>query len=63
MDLLRALVEQAGRAVVMGTRDPAAAACADRAVFLVGGRVVGMIDHPTTDEVAAELARQQPGQG
>jgi putative ABC transport system ATP-binding protein len=43
--------------------DPAAAACADRAVFLVGGRVVGKIDHPTADEVAAELTRQQPDQG
>ncbi|MFJ7181800.1 ATP-binding cassette domain-containing protein [Streptomyces massasporeus] len=63
MDVLRALVEQAGRTVVMGTCDPAAAACADRAVFLVGGRVVGKIDHPTADEVAAELTRQQPGQG
>ncbi|MFF7733709.1 ATP-binding cassette domain-containing protein [Streptomyces sp. NPDC007984] len=62
MDTLRALVEQAGRTVVMGTRDPAAAACADRTVFLVGGRVVGKIDHPTADEVAAELARRRPGQ-
>ncbi|MFD8674108.1 ATP-binding cassette domain-containing protein [Streptomyces seoulensis] len=63
MDLLRALVEQAGHTVVMGTCNPAAAACADRAVFLVGGRVVSMIDHPTVDEVAAELTRQQPDQG
>jgi putative ABC transport system ATP-binding protein len=57
MDVLRALVEQAGHTVVMVTRDPAVAACADRAVFLVGGRVVGKVDSPTADEVAAELAR------
>ncbi|MFJ1966983.1 ATP-binding cassette domain-containing protein [Streptomyces massasporeus] len=62
-EVLRTLVGQAGRTVVMGTRDPAAAACADRTVFLVGGRVVGKIDHPTADEVAAELARQPPCQG
>ncbi|MBQ0825286.1 ABC transporter ATP-binding protein [Streptomyces tagetis] len=60
MNLLRAMVEQGGRTVVMVTRDPAVAACADRVVFLVGGRVVGKIDWPTADEVAAELARQQP---
>ncbi|MFB7933332.1 ABC transporter ATP-binding protein [Streptomyces sp. NPDC056039] len=63
MEVLRALVEQAGRTVVMGTPDPAAAACADRTVFLVGGRVVGKIDCPTAAEVAAELARQQPSDG
>jgi putative ABC transport system ATP-binding protein len=63
MDVLRALVEQAGRTVVMVTHDPTAAACADRTVILIDGRVVGKIDRPTADEVAAELARQQPSVG
>ncbi|GAA2769271.1 ATP-binding cassette domain-containing protein [Streptomyces indiaensis] len=62
MDVLRALVERAGRTVVMGTSDPQAAARADRTVFLVAGRVAGKLDHPTADEVAAELARRQPTQ-
>ncbi|MFF8593571.1 ABC transporter ATP-binding protein [Streptomyces sp. NPDC015220] len=60
MAALRAMVEQAGRTVVVVTRDPEVAACADRVVLLVGGRVIGKIDWPTADEVAAELARQRP---
>lgn len=60
MGVLRTLVEKAGLTVVVATRDPMVAACADRAVFLVGGRVVGKIDCPTADEVAAELVRRQP---
>ena len=37
------------RMVDLATRDPAAAACADRAVFLVGGRVVGQPDPASPD--------------
>ncbi|MFD5241967.1 ATP-binding cassette domain-containing protein [Streptomyces tendae] len=58
--VLRALVETAGRTVAVATRDPAVAAYADRAILLVGGRVVGKLDWPTTDEVTAELMRRQP---
>ncbi|MDQ0987586.1 ATP-binding cassette domain-containing protein [Streptomyces sp. V2I9] len=58
--VLRTLVEKAGRTVVVAIRDPAVAARADRAIFLVGGRFVGKIDRPTAKEVAAELVRRQP---
>ncbi|MFE0849123.1 ATP-binding cassette domain-containing protein [Streptomyces rochei] len=60
MGVLRTLVEKAGRTVVVATRDPVVAACADRAILLADGRVVGKIDWPTADEVAAELVRRQP---
>lgn len=56
MDLLRRAVDKAGRTVVMVTHDPLAAAYADRVIFLVDGRITGKIDHPTADEVAAELS-------
>ncbi len=57
MELLRQVVDRAGRTVVMVTHDPVAAAYADRVIFLVDGQVIGKIDHPTVDEIAAELAR------
>ncbi|WOX15487.1 ABC transporter ATP-binding protein [Streptomyces sp. N50] len=57
MGLLRQVVDKAGRTVVMVTHDPAAAAYADRVIFLVDGWVIGKIDHPTVDEITAELSR------
>ncbi|MGW1198627.1 ABC transporter ATP-binding protein [Streptomyces sp. NPDC002536] len=57
MGLLREVVDRAGRTVVMVTHDPAAAAWADRVVFLVDGQVIGKIDDPTAEQVAAHLAR------
>ncbi|MET9696657.1 ABC transporter ATP-binding protein [Streptomyces sp. NPDC006529] len=56
MALLRDIVDRAGRTVAMVTHDPAAAACADRVIFLSDGRVVGRLDHPTADAVAAQLS-------
>ncbi|WP_330333363.1 ABC transporter ATP-binding protein [Streptomyces sp. NBC_00536] len=56
MALLRDTVDRAGRTVAMVTHDPAAAACADRVIFLSDGRVVGRLDHPTADAVAAQLS-------
>ncbi|MFD5363161.1 ABC transporter ATP-binding protein [Streptomyces tendae] len=56
MDLLRAVVDRAGRTVVTVTHDPAVAACADRVVFLSDGKVVGRLDHPTADAVARRLS-------
>ncbi|MFF8016610.1 ATP-binding cassette domain-containing protein [Streptomyces sp. NPDC007929] len=56
MELLRAVVDRAGRTVVMVTHDPAVAACADRVVFLSDGQVVGRLDHPTADAVASRLS-------
>ncbi|MFJ3925919.1 ABC transporter ATP-binding protein [Streptomyces sp. NPDC090022] len=56
MELLRDTVDRAGRTVVMVTHDPAAAACADRVVFLSDGRIVGRLDHPTAEAVAHQLS-------
>jgi len=47
LELLRRAVDEYGQAVVMVTHDAAAAAIADRVVFLADGRVVG--DEPSLD--------------
>jgi len=54
--LLREVVDQDGHTVVMVTHDPVAAAYADRVVLLADGRVAGMLDAPSADEVAQRLA-------
>ena len=62
LTLLRGLVDRPGpsggpgQTIVMVTHDPIAAAYADRAVFLADGRIVGEVQHPTADVVAARLA-------
>ncbi|UQA94009.1 ABC transporter ATP-binding protein [Streptomyces halobius] len=56
MGLLREAVDRAGRTVVMVTHDPHAAAWADRVVFLVDGQIVGKLDHPTAEQVAAYVS-------
>ncbi|MER6481640.1 ABC transporter ATP-binding protein, partial [Streptomyces filamentosus] len=56
MDLLRALVDEEGRTLVMVTHDPVAAARADRVVFLADGRLAGELAAPTAGAVAARLA-------
>jgi putative ABC transport system ATP-binding protein len=56
MLLLRDLVDRAGATVTMVTHDPAAAAFADRVVFLSDGRVVGTLEHPTADALAHQLS-------
>jgi putative ABC transport system ATP-binding protein len=58
--LLRGFVDESAATVVMVTHDPAAAAWADRVVFLADGRLAGDLVSPTADQVAArmtELAR------
>ncbi|GHF24670.1 ABC transporter ATP-binding protein [Streptomyces mashuensis] len=55
MGLLRDLVDRAGRTVVMVTHDPAAAARADRVVYLVDGHVVGTDPAPTVERINARL--------
>jgi putative ABC transport system ATP-binding protein len=55
--MLRAMVEGSGQTIVMVTHDPAAAAAADRVVFLGDGRVVDRLDRPTVRLVADRLAR------
>ncbi|BCB73733.1 ABC transporter ATP-binding protein [Phytohabitans flavus] len=57
LGLLRAMVDDGGQTIVMVTHDPAAAASADRVVFLGDGRVVDRLERPTTRQVADLLAR------
>ena len=54
--LLREVVDADGHTVVMVTHDPAAAAHADRVILLADGRIAGILDAPTADEVAEQLA-------
>jgi putative ABC transport system ATP-binding protein len=51
LDLLRASVDRFGRTVVMVTHEPAAAAYADRVLFLADGRLVGELTSPTAASV------------
>jgi putative ABC transport system ATP-binding protein len=54
--LLREIVDEDGRTVVMVTHDPASAAWADRVILLADGRLAGTLDAPSADEVAEQLA-------
>jgi putative ABC transport system ATP-binding protein len=54
--LLRALVDDDNRTVVMVTHDPGAAAHADRVIMLADGRLAGVLEAPSADEVAERLA-------
>ncbi len=57
LGLLRAMVDQDAQTIVMVTHDPAAAATADRVVFLSDGRIVDQLDRPSAKLVAEKLAR------
>jgi putative ABC transport system ATP-binding protein len=54
--LLREVVDDDGHTVVMVTHDPVAAAHADRVVVLADGQIADMLEAPTADEVAEQLA-------
>src|SRR3954451_8302009 len=54
--LLREVVDVDGHTVVMVTHDPVAAAHADRVVLIADGRIAGMLNAPSADEVAEQLA-------
>jgi putative ABC transport system ATP-binding protein len=54
--LLREIVDQDRRTVVMVTHDPVAAAYADRVIVLADGRVAATLEAPSADEVAEQLA-------
>ncbi|WP_127502662.1 ABC transporter ATP-binding protein [Actinoplanes solisilvae] len=56
LTLLREVVHQHGRTVVMVTHDPVAAAYADSVLFLADGRLAGSLSAPTADAVAERLA-------
>ena len=55
--LLRELSESEGQTLVMVTHDPAAAAIADRVVFLRDGRVAGEIAGGSAERIAEEFTR------
>jgi len=54
---LRSVVDDLSQTVVMVTHDPAAAAYADRVVFLVDGAVVEELTDPTRDSVLETMKR------
>ena len=56
LDLLREAVDGFGQTLVMVTHDPAAAARADRVVFLADGRLLGELERPTVEQVGELLA-------
>jgi putative ABC transport system ATP-binding protein len=56
LELLRSLVDDDGRTVVMVTHDPKAATYADRVILLADGRIAETLDHATADQVAEKLA-------
>ncbi|MDQ0378922.1 ABC transporter ATP-binding protein [Amycolatopsis thermophila] len=53
--LLRSFVDELGATIVMVTHDPAAAAWADRAVFLADGRIAGELSSPSAEQVSARM--------
>ena len=56
LQLLRHIVDDDGQTVVMVTHDPVAAAYADRVLMLADGRVAGVLEAPSVDDVAEQLA-------
>ncbi len=59
--LLRSSVDELGQTVAMVTHDPAAAAIADRVVFLGDGEIVYDRDHLSRDQVLDALKRLETG--
>ena len=57
LNSVRATVDEFGQTVVMVTHDPAAAACADRVVFMADAKLRGALESPGPEQVAARLAR------
>src|SRR3954468_8996139 len=54
--LLREVVDADGHTVVMVTHAPVAAGDADRVILLADGQIAGMLEAPSADEVAEQLA-------
>jgi putative ABC transport system ATP-binding protein len=57
LGFLRSSVDQMAQTIVMVTHDPAAAAYADRVVFLADGRIVGELTDPTAERVLDRMKR------
>jgi putative ABC transport system ATP-binding protein len=60
LQLLRRAVDDFGQTIVMVTHDPSAATVADRVVFLADGRVAGIEEQPTIDDILDHLRAQGP---
>ena len=56
---LRELNEEEGHTIVMVTHDPAAAAAADRVIFLRDGKLAGEVEGGSTQRAAEYLASLQ----
>jgi putative ABC transport system ATP-binding protein len=57
LGFLRTAVDDHGQSIVMVTHEPAAAAYADRVVFMADGRLVGELREPTADSVLEQMKR------
>jgi putative ABC transport system ATP-binding protein len=55
LSFLRRAVKELGQTIVMVTHDPAAAAYADRVVFLADGKLVGDLENPTAETVLSRM--------
>jgi putative ABC transport system ATP-binding protein len=55
LTFLQQAARETKQTIVMVTHDAIAASYADRAVFLADGRVVGTIEHPTTESVLDQM--------
>ncbi|MBW5424039.1 ATP-binding cassette domain-containing protein [Streptomyces sp. BG9H] len=55
LGLLRSAVDAMGATVVMVTHDPAAAAWADRVLFLADGSLVDRLEHASAAQIAARM--------
>jgi putative ABC transport system ATP-binding protein len=62
LDFLRRSVDQTGQTIVIVTHEPAAAAFADRALFLADGRIVDSLDDPTAGRVLDLMKRLDSSQ-
>ena len=57
LGLLREAVDRHGQTVVMVTHDPAAAAVADRVVYLVDGKIAGESHDPAVGDIMGAIAQ------
>ncbi|GAA2387085.1 ABC transporter ATP-binding protein [Nonomuraea africana] len=63
LSMLRLVVDTLKQTVILVTHDPAAAAHADRVLFLSDGQVANLMEAPTPEKVAAELSGQPSSPG